>query len=591
MPGPPRWRGDTLEHSITSRKVPRHILDDRVRKVLELVNLAAKSGVPENAPEKGLNRPEDRVLLRRAAAESVVLLKNENNALPFEKDRSIAVIGPNSKITTYCGGGSASLVPYYLVSPFEGVKEKSEADVKFSQGIYGHKELPPLGSWLKTPDGKAGYLFKVYNDAPTVEGREKIDELHLTNSSTSLMDYSHPKLKSSTFYIDMEGTYTPEESGIYDFSVVVLGSGKLFIDGELVVDNTKNQKLGTAFFNTATVEVFGSKELRAGQTYNILFQYGSSPTGDLPEHGPGLMGPGAYRFSGCRRLNQEDSISRAVEVASKAEQVVIFAGLNNDWESEGYDRQHMDLPPGSTELITRVIAANSRTAVVIQSGTPVAMPWAHKVNGLLQAWYGGNETGNGIADVLFGDVNPGGKLPLSFPIQLSDNPSYLNFRSEGGRVLYGEDVYVGYRFYEKTGKQVLFPFGYGLSYTTFSRSDIRLNEKEKNVLAVTIKIANTGTRAGAETIQVYVSPPSTSSVNRPVRELKGFQKVFLQPGETRDVRVEIDKVRSTSFWDEIREEWVSEKGKYEVQVAGTGSKETGLKAGFDIGQTVYWKGL
>ncbi|PGH27118.1 hypothetical protein AJ80_01074 [Polytolypa hystricis UAMH7299] len=591
MPGETKWRGYALEHAVSTHKVAPHVLDERVQNVLELVNLAAKSGVPENAPEKGLDRPEDRALLRRTASESIVLLKNEGSILPFDKSKPIAVIGPNSKISTYCGGGSAFLVPYYAVSPFEGVSAASSSEVRFAQGSYGHKELPVLGPLLKSPDGKPGYIFRTYNEPPSAENREAIDERHLLSSNTLLMDYINPKIKSETFYVDMEGTFTPEDSGIYDFSVTVVGSGKLYIDGELVVDNSKNQKRGTAFFSSGTVEVFGSKELKAGQTYKVLFQFGSTPTGDVPGREGSVFGPGAYRFAGCRRVALQDSIAQAVELASKTEQVVIFAGLNSDWESEGYDRENMDLPPGTDELISKVLAANPKAAVVIQSGTPVTMPWADEAQALVQAWYGGNETGNGIADVLFGDVNPSGKLPLTFPVRLQDNPSYLNYRSENGRVLYGEDVYVGYRFYEKTEKPVLFPFGHGLSYTTFTRSDLQLTTSKDNTVSLSLTVTNTGTRAGAEVVQVYVLPAPTNSINRPPRELKAFKKVVLQPGESKSVALDLDKKVATSFWNEIRDAWASEEGTYEVLVTGTGGKEDVLKAKFEVEKTAYWKGL
>lgn len=596
MPGPTRWRGNALQHAVSSNKTPLHVLDERVRNVLNLVNLSAKSGIPENAVEKELNRPEDQALLRRTAAESIVLLKNEKNVLPFDKNKSIAVIGPHSKVTSYCGGGSASLAAYYVVSPFEGVQAKAKSDVHWSQGVYAHKELPLLGPQLKTADGKRGYTFRAYNDPPSVKDRELLDELHLVDSSGFLMDYYNPKIKSFTFYVDMEGEFTPEEDGLYDFGVTVAGTGQLFIDGELVVDNTKDQRLGSAFFGIGTEEKIGSKELKAGQTYKVLFQFGSAPTSDLETTGIIVFGPGGFRFGACKRLTEEESIANAVELASKTDQVVVFAGINKDWESEGFDRPTMDLPPGTDTLISKVLAANPNAAIVIQSGTPVTMPWANDANALVQAWYGGNETGNGIADVLYGDVNPSGKLSLSFPIRVQDNPSYLNFKSERGRVLYGEDVYVGYRYYEKTDTPVLFPFGHGLSYTSFTRSDLSVTsspEKEKltdeEKITVSVAVTNTGAVAGAEVVQVYVAPPGTASINRPVRELKGFSKVFLQPAEKKVVEVVIEKKLATSFWDEVRDHWISEQGDYEIQVTGTG-KEV-LKAKFAVEKTRLWKGL
>ncbi|KAK9366128.1 glycosyl hydrolase [Lipomyces kononenkoae] len=257
----------------------------------------------------------------------------------------------------------------------------------------------------------------------------------------------------------------------------------------------------------------------------------------------------------------------------------------------------MELPPRSDDLVQAVLAVQRNAVVVVQSGTPVTMPWADQTKALLQAWYGGNETGNGIADVIFGDVNPSGKLPLSFPKHLKQNPSYLSFRSERGRVLYSEDVYVGYRYYESVGLDPLFSFGYGLSYTSFSLSNLSvsqplraLNKIKKETIEVSVTIENVGHRAGTETAQVYVSPPSTSSGRRPERELKGFKKVLLQPGHKQIVLITIPFGLATSFWDEARSAWVSETGDYTVTVVGTGEGND-LSAQFTVAKTRWWNGL
>lgn len=595
MPGKSRWRGKALEHAILSNKVAGVKIDECVRNVLNLVNWTEPLGIPEGATEKALNRPEDKALLRRAAAESVVLMKNDGGVLPLKKDRPVLVIGPNAQIASYCGGGSASLEPYYTVTPLEGLLAKSQAEVSFLQGVYSHKELPLLGRRMKTADGKTGFIFRVYNEPPSYgQKRQMVDELHMVSSSGFLMDYVNPKIKCKTFYVDMEGLFIPEEDGMYDFGVTVAGIGKLHVDGEVVVDNTKNQKQGSGFFGTATIEERGSKELKAGQTYKILFQFGSAPASDL--NASDIVGPGGFRFGAARRVSQEGLITTAVEQAAKVEQVVIYAGLTSEWETEGHDRENMDLPPGSDELISRVLAVNRNAVVVIQSGTPVTMPWVNDAHALVQAWFGGNECGNGIADVLYGDVNPSGKLPVTFPCRLRDNPSYLSFRSERGRILYGEDVYVGYRYFEKKGVAPAFPFGHGLSYTTFSRAELCITTVPEQIafsesgepITASVTVTNTGSVAGAEVVQLWVIPPPTD-VGRPLRELKAFNKVFLQPGESKMVELVVEKKLATSWWDEEREQWVSEKGRYQVQVTGTGSEE--LRGEFEVDTTRYWLGL
>jgi beta-glucosidase len=237
-----------------------------------------------------------------------------------------------------------------------------------------------------------------------------------------------------------------------------------------------------------------------------------------------------------------------------------------------------------------VLAANPNTAVVIQSGTPVTMPWRDSAAALVQAWYGGNETGNAIADVLFGDVNPSGKLPLTFPVRNEDNPAFLNYASDDNRVLYGEDVYVGYRFYDKTLRQPAFPFGHGMSYTTFSLSDLSIQTTASDPdILLTLKITNTGPSPGAEVIQAYISP-RTPSIARPVKELKGFTKVFLQAGESKTAEIVIPRKYATSFYHEGRDAWASEAGVYDV-LLGSSSVVLPLKGDFEVEKTTYWKGL
>jgi beta-glucosidase len=252
----------------------------------------------------------------------------------------------------------------------------------------------------------------------------------------------------------------------------------------------------------------------------------------------------------------------------------------------------MALPPGMDDLISAVGKSNANTVVVLQSGTPVEMPWIKDVSSVIQAWYGGNETGNTIADVLFGNVNPSGKLSLSFPLRGSDNPAFLNYRTEGGRVLYGEDIYIGYRYYEFAQRPVLFPFGHGLSYTTFAFSDLSVSEKEGK-LRVDVRIENTGGVRGAEVAQVYVAPKQKSKVNRPVKELKGFAKAELGPGESKVVTVELEAKYAGAYWDEERSKWCVEAGEYDVIVSDSSEIKDAkaVKASFKVQKTTWWSGL
>jgi beta-glucosidase len=596
MPGPARFRGQALQHALMANKVKHSQLDDRVRAVLRLVNHACRSGVPQNAPEGELNREEDRQLLREAASQSIVLLKNNNSVLPLKRTERIAVIGPNSKYAAYCGGGSAALNPYYTVTPFDGVKVKFTAQVDFAQGVYGTQFLPQLGPFLRTKYGKTGFDWRVYNEPPAMSGRKLLEERVLTDAGPFFLDYEHPEL-NKLWYCDAEGTFTPEESGLYDFGLCVQGTGELFVDGELLISNIENQRTGASFLGSGTVEEIGSKQLESGKSYQILVQWGCGKTSKRRVPGVVDFGHGGLRFSACKRLSPDQGIKEAVELAKSVDQVVLFAGLNGEWESEGQDRKTMDLPPNTDELISKVLEANPNTVIVLQSGTPVAMPWINSANAVLHAWYGGNETGNAIADVLFGDVNPSGKLSLTFPKRLKDNPAYLNHRSEGGRVLYGEDIYVGYRYYEKLGIEPLFAFGHGLSYTTFAFLDLSVSRPSLDshgtdatgTATVSVKVKNSGKIAGAEVVQVYIASIS-SPIERPEKELKGFAKVLLRPGEERIVEILLEVGRATAYFDENRAMWCSAEGEYEVLV-GSSSDNILLKERLRVEKTLFWTGL
>ena len=433
--------------------------------------------------------------------------------------------------------------------------------------------------------------MKVYNEPAGEVNRQCVDEVVVPKTELLLVDYYNTKLKSNKWYADFEGSFVPDEDREWELSLIVHGTAKLFVNGELVINNAENQVQGEAFFGMATIEVKGRVVMKKGETYNIKVEFGSAATSPLSDAGV-VFGGGCLRVGGCEVIDPKQEIAKAAALAKDAEQVIICAGLNADWETEGNDRDSMDLPGYLDEMIAAVAEANPNTAVVMQSGTPVTMPWIEKVPALVQAWYGGNETGNCIADILFGDANPSGKLSLSFPVHLRDNPSYLNFRAEGGRTLYGEDVYMGYRYYEYLEKPVLFPFGHGLSYTTFAFSNLSVEEQDGKV-TVKVSVKNTGSRKGAEVVQVYVAPKQKAKINRPVKEMRGFDKVELEAGEERVVTVEVETKYAASYWDEGRKRWCAEKGAYEVVVGNSSQDKEGvtLRGEFSVGETFWWSGL
>lgn len=263
-------------------------------------------------------------------------------------------------------------------------------------------------------------------------------------------------------------------------------------------------------------------------------------------------------------------ITEAVEAAKVAQVAVIFAGLPDSFESEGFDRSHMRMPDCQNALIEAVAAVQPNTVVVLHNGSPVEMPWADKVKGILEAYLGGQAVGGAVVDILYGRVNPSAKLPETFPKQLQDNPSYLYYPGEGDTVEYREGVFVGYRYYDTKNMDVLFPFGHGLSYTTFDYSNIKLSEdriRDTESLTVSVDITNTGSISGKEIVQLYVSAPD-SKVIRPIKELRDFAKIELAPGETKTVSFILGK-RAFSYWETKIHSWYAETGSYEILIGAS----------------------
>jgi len=285
----------------------------------------------------------------------------------------------------------------------------------------------------------------------------------------------------------------------------------------------------------------------------------------------------------------ENILNEAKQIASQADVAVVFAGLPEKYESEGYDRQHMNIPENHTALIEAVTEVQSNVVVVLSNGAPIEMPWIDKVKGVLEAYLGGQALGGAIADILFGDANPCGKLAETFPIELKHNPSYINFPGEGDKVEYKEGLFVGYRYYDKTNTKVLFPFGYGLSYTTFEYTGISVDKKEisdKETLTVYVKVKNTGKIAGKEIVQLYVKDLE-SSVIRPEKELKGFEKVELMPGEEKTVTFILDK-RAFAYYNTEIADWHVESGEFEILI-GKSSRDIQLRETVKVNSTTVIK--
>lgn len=611
MPGPPTWRADALQRCVVAQKIRVPEIDARVREVLNLINRVTASGIPENGDETGEPKPETVDLLRQAAGYANVLLKNSDSLLPISaKDvTSIGVIGPNADAPVFSGGGSANLRPYKHTTALEGIAAAlkdagNKVEVQYTLGAHAYKEAPLLGvKQLKTKTGEPGYDIEWFNEDPVQNPSAK--RVHYTRGTTSFAFFNDNLPGEDVLHQECWATltaiFTPDVTGKYEFGAAATGLVDIYVDGRKIVDNSTNPVPGHVFFMTGTVEVLNTVELTAGKPVEIKLQF-TSPVAarakGFTQIGAGslsLEGRGGCRWGGGRAFGDEQGIEEAVELAKKVDKVVLVVGLNNDWESEGYDRDNLELPRATNRLVSAVLEANKNTVVVVLSGTPVAMPWAESASTIVQSFYSGGEAGHGLADVLFGKVNPSSRLPLTFPIRDEDTPSHLNFPGQNGKVLYAEGVFVGYRHYLTYKKKTLFPFGYGLSYTQFEHSDLNLSGEigKDSTVKVSVTVKNVGKVPGRDVVQVYVRD-LVSRLDRPVKELKGFAKSsLLEPGKSETVTITLDKYAFAYFDDWAGEGrdgeglWVAEAGDFEIIAAST-SEDAGITTGISLRHSFEW---
>ncbi|KAI0047327.1 glycoside hydrolase family 3 protein [Auriscalpium vulgare] len=593
MPGPTVMRGKAVERALVSEKLLPGDIDARVRKILELVAYAHASGIPFNGPQTAVDTPALRALLRRAAADAIVLLKNAAGLLPLTQPLAkIAVIGPNAKNVFLSGGGSARLRETYHVSVLDGIRAAvPAAEVAYAVGATSHQYLPLLDDYMHV-DGRAGALLEFWNEEPGVGWVESLAE-------GSQPVWSTPTQTSNCYFMDgiYTTTFVPDESGDFEVGVSLGGTGSVFANGTRILDLTHAPPAPNAAFENATADHRAVvRGLVAGTPVALEVRWDARVYVTLSGR---YTTRGGLRIGAARVLGEEEAIEEAVQIAEAADGAlmlvwlaIVVVGLNHEWERSGLDRPGISLPGAANALVAAVLRANPKTIVVNQSGAPVAMPWIADADTVVHAFYGGNELGNGLADVLFGAVNPSGKLAITFPKRDEDIPAYplwgANTESVG-HVPYHEGIYVGYRGYDKKAIDPLFPFGHGLSYTTFTYSDLSTTPiAADGTFTVSFTITNTGSIDGREVAQVYIADP-VSALPRALKELKGFVKVALRAGESRAVEVALDR-EALGFFDVRRGAWVAEAGTFEVLV-GASSRDIRLTGKAELEKEFSWVGL
>jgi beta-glucosidase len=526
-------------------------------------------------PAGAVNTPEHQALAREVAEEAITLLKNEGAVLPLNRAalKTIAVIGPNAAGTILTGGGSSAVEPPQRVTALDGLQAKVGGQVKieFETGADNFEETPVIAlSWLRLPDGSdVGVRGEFFRNADWAGSPEVI-----RNERRSDFWWFIPAAQNAAedrVSVRWAGTLTVPESGRYQFELRHMGACRLLLDDQLLLtSHAPDGADNDSSVATATAQL----DLVGGQAHTLKIEY-LKYVGQTVIH---------YRLglAASHKPGHDERLARAVALARRADVALVFVGMPEGFETEGWDRPHLNLPGEQNELVRAIAAANPRTVVVLNVGSPVAMPWLSSVPAVVLAHYPGMEGGHAIANVLFGDVNPSGKLPVSFPQRIEDTPAYYNTSHPGQRsVVYGEGIFVGYRHYDFKDVAPLFPFGHGLSYTTFEYGELRAPTTAKvgQAIQVTLTVKNSGARAGKEVAQVYVRDVA-ASVARPPKELKGFHKLSLQLGETQTVTFTLDE-RAFAFYDAHAHRWMVEPGEFEILV-GSSSRDVRARASITL---------
>ena len=553
MPDGSQFNREKLVPAIESGEVSMATLDDKVRRILRVAvafGWLDREQLDRYIPRYNLQGHEAAL---QGAREGMVLLRNEDAALPLDRGSvdSILVVGPNAHPAVTGGGGSSKVEPFDAVSILEGMGDVAGKAVKvhYASGLPSLEEMVSRTTFSISANGVEAGLRAEYFATDDLSGDPVLTrvEPRVAIGSGSM------RYPEGTLSERWTGFYTASDEGAYDLFVSASGDGggfyRLFVDDEIVIDNWA--------LNRALVD-YVTLQLESGAHKIVL------------EHHGRQKWPGARLQLGISRHGARVD-GAAKELAAQVDAVVVAAGFDASTESEGADRTFR-LPPGQDELISEMAAANERTIVVMISGGAVdTSGWLQRVPALLQAWFPGQEGGTAIAEILMGDVNPSGRLPATFEQRWEDNPAYDYYYPEPDtlRINYKEGIFVGYRGYEHNGVTPLFPFGYGLSYTTFEYGNLAVTPEttDDGIVKVSFDLTNTGNRAGAEVAQVYIAD-THSEIPRPPKELKGFVKLHLAPGETQRVTVDLDR-RSFAYFDVERGDWTVTPGDFEILVGPT----------------------
>ncbi|MGZ3735279.1 MAG: glycoside hydrolase family 3 C-terminal domain-containing protein, partial [Bdellovibrionota bacterium] len=561
--------GAGLKDNVLNGTIPQEVIDGKVKNIMRsliTVGLLDKDQTPNTSD---LNSPQNRQVALNAARESIVLLKNDNQLLPLKPGsvKTIVVIGPGADTRRIHANGSGQVSPGHFETTLQGLQDRFGNDVKivYAPGITvpGQVELVEAKDVTsKNAKGQKVHGFHAeYFDNNNLEGKPVITrtdpDIQIWNTATP-----DPKLEFSKYSARWTATLNNPKPGPITFDFGVTGFFyRFYVDGKLVKDLWDHDD---AWEQSVTLDNFsaGPHEIRIeykNRADNFKLAFSRTP-------------PAA-------------DMSEAIKAAKEADAAIVVVGTSNSFEGEDGDRTSLNMPGDQDKLVEAVLKANPKTVVVVNSGGPVLMrDWRDKAPAILQAWFPGQEGGNAVADVITGKVNPSGKLPITIPKKLEDSPSAAYYHGQEDKIDYSTvGVLEGYRGYDAKKVEPEFPFGFGLSYTKFKYSNLKVkvknNDPENPSVEVTMTLTNTGKVAGAEVAQLYVHQENPL-VTRPPEELKGFQKVMLKPGESKQVTFKLDE-NAFHYWDTQTHGWKVDPDKFQISV-GSSSRDFRLKGNVEM---------
>jgi len=545
---------DSLLMAVQNKKVTEATINDKVRRILRIMYRSGLMNPSHDPlPEATTVYEEHKSLALEAAEKGMVLLKNEQNILPLkiDKNKTIAVIGPNAAYAISGGGGSSMVRPFYTVSPLKGIKDYigHNMNILYASGPAMDGDILPVDSkYMHSLDklnfGFSGEYFRL-EDFSAKPVFTRVDHQINFNFGYNAPESELDALDDGNKYaIRWTGLLKAPKTGLYNLKIQCDGGIRLFIDDKVLFEDMDNIDV-----KLRSAEI----QLQAKQYYKIKIEYVSS------------WGVSEIKFGWD--IPDVNLINEAVAKAKEADICILVTGLSNHFESESGDLKHFHFPK-QDEFINAVLATNPNTVVVMYNGSQYSIKkWAKNTPAILEAWYGGQEQGNALARVLFGDYNPSGKLPYSILADSTDCPAFADYQSPSLISNYDEGIFVSYRYLEKNDIKPLFPFGHGLSYTSFLYSNLQTKTLDNGHIELSLKVKNTGEYAGTETIQCYISDLECS-VPRPIKELKAFQQLHLEAGEESEVLLLL-KQDAFAFYDVKSKSWMVEAGEFKILIGSS----------------------